>query len=55
MRIKRTNWMNLFSRILFQFDPNNLPPQSIYFAKSAGAVEYTDCTSADGQEPPPPA
>ena len=23
------------------------------FAQSAGAVEYTECTSAEGQDPPP--
>ena len=23
-------------------------------AQSAGAIEYTDCTSAEGQDPPPP-
>ena len=30
----------------------NYPTQQ-HFVQSAGAVEYTDCTSAEGVRPPP--
>ena len=38
------------------FNEPHLPDlnDNYFFAQSTGAVEYTDCTSAEGVRPPPP-